>query len=491
MSSNPATPNILFIFTDQHRLSGVGCYGDTPCRTPNIDRLAAAGIRFENAYTVCPVCSPARGSIMTGLYPHSHGICSNIYNLGCSVHELIDSPTILSRRLQSTGYQCGYSGKWHLGEGSHGRFDLHNKASLPSDVGFKGQNFPGHGDGGFRYPEYKEYLNDCGLSHEVNRDVRANEVWPSGILSGPVESTVPYFLTQNTLDLMKDFSKNDDKPFFIWHNFWGPHSPYYVPEEFYNLYKDVDIPPWPNFDWKPAETSPCQVKTHPDRDKLTWDDWAEAIRYYYAFVSLIDCQIGRLLDYLDESGLAENTIVVFSADHGETLGSHGGLTDKGWHHFEEIQRIPMIIKIPEKFQSNPIVPGSTISRFVSLLDLYPSFLDYANAPDIDYKAQGSSLRPLLEKRETEWRDSIFIEFYGVNNLATSMVTVRCKDIKYGWNCSNIDELYDLNLDPSETINVISDPQYSAVLRELRRQMADWMRETQHPASHIYTRNLKI
>ena len=102
-------PNIIFILTDQHRLSGVSAYGETPCRTPNIDRLAAEGILFENAYTVYPVCSPARGTLQTGVYPHTHGITSNIHEVGCSVHELEDRPELLSRRLQAAGYGTGYT----------------------------------------------------------------------------------------------------------------------------------------------------------------------------------------------------------------------------------------------------------------------------------------------------------------------------------------------------------------------------------------------
>lgn len=485
MSLKVETPNILFILTDQHRLSAMGCYGDTPCKTPNLDKLAANGIRFANAYTACPVCSPARGSIMTGVYPHTHGICSNVYNLGNSVHELIDSPALLSRRLLSAGYQCGYSGKWHLGEGTEGRFGLNNKACLPRDVGFQGQNFPGHGDGGFRYPEYMEFLAENDYKHEVNApNERAGKVWPCGTLSGPTESTVPYFLTSNTIDLMDSFA-GKQQPFFIWHNFWGPHSPYYVPEEFYNLYKDIEIPPWPNFDWKPDIDAPCQAKRHPKADELAWEDWAAAIKYYYAFTSLIDDQVGRMLDYLDESGLADNTIVVFSADHGETLGSHGGLTDKGWSHFEEIQRIPLIIRMPEKYRAETLTPGTVVDEFASLLDLYPSFLDFAGAPELGYQTHGCSLAPLLEKREVTWRDSVFIEFYGVNNLAISMVTVRHGNIKYGWNCSNADELYDLEQDPNEICNLALEPEHEDTLKEMRRRLGDWMRDTSHPAFNMY------
>ena len=167
----PRPPNVLLIFTDQHRLSAVGCYGETPCRTPNLDRLAAGGVRFERAYTVCPVCTPARGSIMTGLYPHAHGMVCNTNNIGCSIQDLADKPMLLSRRLQSAGYRCGYSGKWHLGglDAGHpvpyySRLEPH---TLPRDVGFEGQNFPGHGGGGHQYTEYREYLKRNGLTRRV------------------------------------------------------------------------------------------------------------------------------------------------------------------------------------------------------------------------------------------------------------------------------------------------------------------------------------
>jgi arylsulfatase A-like enzyme len=230
-------PNILLILTDQHRLSAMGCYGETPCRTPNFDALAKDGIRFETTYTSCPVCSPARASIMAGLYPHQHGICSNVGNLGASVHELPDSPQLLSRRLLESGYRCGYTGKWHLGSASGKAFGTQLKPSLPKDLGFEGQNFPGHGGGGFNYPEYKEFLYSNGFSHEVTHldgvsyNVDCNGII-FGTLSGPVESTVPYYLTTHTIETIDKMTESED-PFFMWHNFWGPHGPYYVPESYF------------------------------------------------------------------------------------------------------------------------------------------------------------------------------------------------------------------------------------------------------------------
>ncbi|MGC9349321.1 MAG: sulfatase-like hydrolase/transferase [Anaerolineae bacterium] len=493
MPVQPERPNILLVFTDQNKLSAIGSYGDTPCQTPNLDRLAQTSTRFETAYTTCPVCSPARGTIMTGLYPHAHGICSNVHNLGSSVHELADRPELLSRRLQSAGYRCGYSGKWHLGTDQETIFGGANHPTLPRDVGFEGQQFPGHGGGGFRYPEYQAYLREHGYEHKVtqvdDRDVR---VASYSVLEGPTASTVPYFLAEHTIELIDGFAASGD-PFFIWHNFWGPHGPYFAPREFYELYRDVEMPEWPNYRWPArAINRPHQVKIHPQAESLTWDDWAEGIRHYYAFMTLIDQQIGRILAHLDATGLRDNTIIIFTADHGETLGTHGGLTDKGWHHFEEIQRIPMVIWLPEHLRQEGVGAGRVVSQWASLADVYPTILDYAGA-DLDADRHGRSLRPLLEDQPVDWRERIFVEFNGVNSLATSMVSVREGDLKYGWNCSNHDELYDLARDPYEINNLIDDPAYTGAVRHLREVLDDWMVATDYPipAVNMYRNSRRL
>jgi arylsulfatase A-like enzyme len=481
-------PNILFIFTDQHRLSAVGCYGETPCQTPSIDRLAETGLRFETAYTVCPVCSPARSTLMTGVYPHTNGVCSNVHDLGASVHELTDRPDLLSRRMQSLGYRCGYSGKWHLGTDRETAFGSYNQRTLPKDVGFSGQNFPGHGGGGFRYPEYQQYLAEHGWEHEVKRarDPEVDLFYRSiGILQGPIESTVPYFLAENSINLMEE-AREAEQPFFVWHNFWGPHGPYFATQDFYDRYADVEIPEWPNYRWPSrALNGPHQVKIHPYAEEASWEDWAEGLRYYYAFTSLIDSQIGRMIAYLDRTGLRENTIIIFTADHGETLGSHGGLTDKCWHHFEEIQRVPFVVWMPEKYYGEGLTPGDVLQEWVSLADVYPTILELAGAERESAERHGRSIVPLLKSQPVVWRDSIFVEFGGVNSLATSMVSVRKGGFKYGWNCSNRDELYDLDADRYETVNLIDDPRYADTVIKMRKLIEEWMIETQYPAIFMY------
>ena len=467
------TPNVLLFFTDQHRLSAVGAYGETPCRTPTLDRLAAEGVRFENAYTTCPVCSPARGTVMTGLFPHAHGVVSNVHNTGCNVNELPDQPGLLSRRLGAAGYACGYTGKWHLGTDATTAYGAPNTPSLPRTVGFEGQNFPGHGGGGHRYPEYQQYLADRGLTRTVKDwSEPARQVWPSGEEDCPVEATVPYFLAEHTIGLIDRF-RAEGRSFFIWHNNWGPHGPYYAPAEFIEPYRSVEIPPWPNADW-PARSipGPHHVKIHPDAERVTWVDWAAAVRYYYAFTTLIDAQIGRVIEHLDQTGALENTILIFTADHGETIGSHGGLADKGWHHFEEIQRIPWIVRFPDGRYA-----GTVIDPLVSLADLYPTICEMAGADCDADRLHGRSLLPLMADPACDWRDQVVVEFGGVNSGATTMRTLRTGRLKYGWNIANEDELYDLAADPHETVNLVRHPDYQDALADCRRRLRAWMHET--------------
>jgi arylsulfatase A-like enzyme len=479
-------PNIIVIMTDQHRLSAVGAYGETVCQTPHIDRLAREGVRFGTAYTSNPVCSPARATVMTGQFPHTHGITSNVHNLGCSVHELRDRPALLSRRLESAGYQLGYTGKWHLGTEMTQSFGIPNAPSLPRDVGFQGQNFANHGGGGFDYPAYRSYLEANGYAHRVKPwQEQTRHILPMGELEGTVESTVPYFLTQHTIEMADRFGEND-APFFIWHNFWGPHGPYFAPQEYVDRYRAVSIPEWPNYRWPSRGVAgPHHVKIHPDHERLTWADWEMALRYYYAFTTLIDEQIGRLVAHLASTGQLENTVVIFLSDHGETIGSHGGLTDKGWHHFEEIHRIPFVMRFPDGRAR-----GEVREALVSLTDLYPTVCDLAGAQWDGASTHGTSLLPLVNDAATPWRDAVVSEFGGVNSLAATMRTLRFGRYKFGYTCSGEDELYDLETDPWETQNLIHHPDHRAAAAACRRRLFEWMEETGDPARRLFQNRLR-
>jgi len=423
---------------------------------------------------------------MTGQYPNTHGITSNVHNIGCTINEIRDQPGLLSRRLQAAGYSLGYTGKWHLGTDSPTLFGSPNRPTLPKDVGFEGQNFPGHGSGGFGFQEYKAYLAANGFEHRVKPwSENTQNLWLMGELEGPVESTVPYFLTEHTISLIDRFRRRK-QPFFIWHNFWGPHSPYYASKEFIDSYREFEIPPWPNYDWPSRSIpGPHHVKIHPDHERLNWDDWAMAIRYYYGFTSLIDSQIGRIIHHLEGTGLIDDTIVIFAADHGETLGSHGGLTDKGWHHFDETHKIPLIIRFPDVQYR-----GRVMDDLVSLADLYPTILDLAGASWEQDSIHGESLIPLITGAKADWRDLIVTEFEGVNQLVYTQRTLRSGNLKYGYNCANEDELYDLSIDPHETRNLIHHPDYQQTADELRLRLDDWMRKTNDPIEWMFQNVLK-
>lgn len=467
--------NILLIMTDQHALSAVGAYGRTPCRTPHIDRLASEGVRFETAYTTCPVCSPARATVMTGRYPHAHGITSNVHNLGSSVHEIPDSPHLLSRRLEAGGYSLGYTGKWHLGTDVDAAYGGPNCPTLPKHVGFEGQNFPGHGNGGHKFQEFQEYLSERGLSRTLKEwDHETPRFIPAGEEVGGPEATVPYFLAEHTMSLIDSFSEKN-RPFFIWHNFWGPHGPYYAPTEAIDPYRDMPIPEWPNYRWPSRSIpGPHHNKISPLHEDLPWEAWQTLIRYYYAFAGHIDAQIGRIMERLRDRGLLEDTVVIFTADHGETLGTHGGLQDKGWHHFEETHRIPLIVR-------GPGCRGGIVRReFASLADVYPTILDLAGIAEPEADTHGRSLVPLAAGGNPEWRDVVVTEFGGVNQQATTMRTVRCGSLKYGYCASGPEELYDLDADPYETRNVINHPDYRERADDMRRRLLLWMQEHADP-----------
>ena len=493
-------PNILLLFTDQHRLSAVGAYGSTPCLTPNIDGLASEGVRFENVYTTCPVCTPARASIITGQLPHNHGMVQNIEDKYTPVHELSDGPNLLSRQLQRAGYKLGYTGKWHLGSKYTKKLNAPICPCLPKDVGFEGHNFPGHGNGGWNFPEFRNYLKLRGLEHKVKpwlestTPYRAQEY--GGILEQSLEGTVPYYLAENTIDMI-DHITNDGRPFFIWHNFWGPHSPYFVIEEYLDLYRNEEIPEWPNYRWPAREIQgPHQFSITPQLlwlgKDLKWEDWAMAIRYYYAFTTLIDGQIGRIIDHLRQRKILENTVVVFTADHGESLGDHGGIYNKGWTHFEETHRIPLIIKMPDAHASNRVV-----KELVSLADIYPTIMEMAGlqsytlppaAVPADYpyntavRPDGMSLMPLIRGNQVKWRKLVVSEFHGLYDNMCMMRTCRCGKYKYGYTFLGRDELYDLEQDPYEMNNLIDEPRYSDVLENLRMHLWEHMEQTNDSAA---------
>jgi arylsulfatase A-like enzyme len=476
-------------------ISTLGCYGSEICKTPNLDKLAEDGLVFNNAYTTCPVCTPARASIQTGLYPFKHGMQTNIYTRGCMIHELPDSPQLLSRQLQKQGYQIGYTGKWHLGFGDGCEDDPEyinhvnaapvfrdikvKKGSLPSDLGYYGDNFPGHGGGGESYNQYKEYLEQSSIKLEKKVIYEKYPVTEE-ILSG-VESTIPYFLTQQAITHMEHLGQGDS-PFFYMLNFWGPHEPYSVASEYVDMYRNINIPRWPTF--KENQTKKPKIhNAHRWVDQCSWEQYETFLKYYYASVTSIDAEIGRLIDYLKTNNLYDDTVIIFSADHGESLGIHNGLTDKSFFMYEEICKIPLIIKGVDVLARR----NQCEDRFISSCDFYSTVLEYAGVSKSKAERDGLSLLPIINGENTKWRDCVVTESSGLDFVLFTQRMIRFKNMKYVFNCSDTDELYDLEKDPYELKNFIEDEEYNNILIKMRELLAQWMEDNNDGLIERYKR----
>jgi len=485
-------PNILLIFTDQNRADMLSCYNpDSICQTPHLDAIAEQSTVFHEAYTVCAVCSPARASLQTGLYPHAHGVETNIYNRGCLVHELPDAEYLLSRRLSQAGYSAGYTGKWHLGEGGASAFDrvgglrstyAPQHSGMPTNLGYEGDDFPGHGGGGYKYPEYQEYLQANGLSFDVaDKDNYGGGHTTTGEVTSPLESTNEYYLVNQAIHYIDDFRERD-QPFCFQLNFWGPHEPFFAPTEFLDLYRHVEIPPWPNF----SETGGDKSSFHDRfrREDKPWSFWENSLRYYYGFMSSIDAQIGRLVAYLKENDLYDNTAIIFSADHGDSQGCHGGVENKSYHMYQETMRIPLFIKPPR--------PGSRrvdVNALVHTCDLYASMLDLAGLPiEICQEGAGRSLIPFVEGHSPDdWRQSLMSEGLSCTHALCSHRMIRHGHWKYVFYAAGTDELYDLKQDPWEVTNLIDRPEHQPKLKELQMLLLQSMTDSNDPLRLDYTR----
>jgi len=412
---------------------------------------------------------------------------TNIYCPGCRVNELIDSPRLLSRRLQSLGYSIGYTGKWHLGIGKHRAGDYEYKThyqnrnlvptrllsldgTLPSDVGYEDDDFPGHGEGGYRYQEFHDYSAKRGLSF------RADDYEKPGtgitytdfgtVTSGP-ESTNEHFITDRAIDLVERLGTRD-APFYLQLNYWGPHNPQYAPAEFLSVYDGESFDPWPSFDEVPVN----KPKIHNlfRRLELDWEVFQKFLRHYYAAISNIDAEIGRLIDYLRVHDQYDQTMIIFTADHGDSQGRHGNLENKAYHMYEETARVPLIVK-----PQGGVAGGQRSPAFTGTRDVYQRVLDAARDTS-ETPSDGLSWLPIVRGVvNCEWPDEVVTEGLGVMTALETQRMLRFGAYKYVFHDASIDELYDLHMDPDEINNLIDQANYRSVVREARDRLDRWMR----------------
>ena len=452
--------NILFLLTDQQRYDTLSCNNLSQCQTPVVDELAKNGFNFSYAYTPIALCSPARGSIMTGLYPHNHGQLTNTgdnFN-GVFDKNIIDKKT-WTKVLNDNGYLNGYIGKWHLPqEGDNSLWGL-NKWDL--------------------YRTYYDELKETGIkdfydyhgSHLMDSEwgVSNPPVWgKSGLSYDQMQET---WSANKTIDMIRDF-KDKNNPFMVMTSFKGPHWDYMVPEPYDTMYDPKSIEKWGNFDDPFIDKPEIQQKEilRWNAGHLTWKDWQGMIAAYWGYCTYIDHEIGRIINYLKEKNLYEDTIIIFSTDHGDMIGSHR-IFNKGFQMYEETHRIPLVIRIPGESNN-----GKKIESFVSHVDLFKTICDLAEINEND-ENDGFSLKNLIKGDNANSRDSIFAEFHGYEPCLTSIRMVRTKKWKYVYNPFSIDELYDMESDPHEIHNLAPRIGHRAVLVRMKERMIDWMRST--------------
>jgi len=471
-------PNVLVIMQDQLRYDLVA--GDL-CATPNLDRLRAEGRSFTNAYTPTAMCGPARSSLLTGRYPHGHGVLNNVSGAEAINRNLPHDVPTVAEMLSSAGYRTGFVGKWHVGvedqADARGFGDVRlddtqtwNFAPDPADrTGAEyvqwARSFPLDSPETFHTcpPAPHPRLADRFPRRPVplySQEVVPDEVLPAkGVLDHSIELLAKY--------------AGGDVPFFLIASFLEPHWPYILPEKYATMYDPADIPPWPNFadDYTGKPGANAALREHFGVTELTWDDWAPIVAHYLGMVTFVDDLVGRLLDTLDELGLAGNTVVLATADHGDMAGSHG-LFNKGPVMYEEAYRIPFI------WRGKGVTAGES-DAFTGLIDVCPTVLDMAGvaAPD---GMHGRSLGAVLTGDEAGWRDAIMCEFHGDEFGLYSQRMIRKGPHKLIYNSHDVRELYDLDADPAELHNLAYEPSHRQLRLDLEADLYELMADSDDP-----------
>ncbi len=417
-------PNILFFFTDQQRADTVGCYGNTLGLTPNLDAMASEGVRFEHAFTAQPVCGPARSTLQSGVYPTRTGCYRNGIPLP------LDTRTI-AHELRDSGYEVGYIGKWHLA--GRGTYDP--------------QWVPAERRGGYR---------DFWLGADLL------EFSSSAYGGGYYDADNAFVLftgfrvdsqTDHVIEYLR--SRDGERPFFLFLSYLEPHhqnnlNRYVAPEGYAARYTEYPVPP--------------------DLVEHHQGDWQTNLPDYYGICANIDENLGRIRAELERLGMADNTIIIYTSDHGSHFRTRNAEYKRSCH--EASIRVPMVA-------CGPGLPaGVVIEDLVSLVDLPPTVLSLAGTP-VPEHYDGRSLVPLIAGTAVDWPDDVFVQ------ISESQVgrAVRTARWKYGvtapdgngWNDASAmryqeQYLYDLQADPYEQNNLVADPALASVREELRERL---------------------
>lgn len=444
--------NVLFIASDDLN-NHLGGYGHPLVKTPNLDRLMRRGMRFDRAYTQFPLCSPSRSSLMTGRRPDVTGV----YDLTTHFRAKLPDIVTLPQMFRNNGYFAARVGKiYHYG--------------VPGQIGTSGLDDP---------PSWEKFVNPRGRDKDEEGLLR--NLTPTRGLG----AALAFLKAEGTddeqtdgkvaIETIKLLEENRDKPFFIAAGFYRPHCPYIAPKKYYDFYP-LDKIVLPN-------EPPDHLKNVPDAAFFTKPPFLglneaerrEAIQAYYASITFMDAQVGRVLDALERLKLADNTIVVFWSDHGYLLTEHGQWMKQSL--FEESARIPLIIVAPATKAK-----GRATARTVEMLDIYPTLADLCGlqAPaDLD----GRSLRPLLDNAQAPWDKPAYTQVMrGPQDKRFMGRSVRTEKWRYTeWDEGRQGvELYDHGKDPHEYRNLANNPAYAKTVEELKRLLRSSNAQAFHP-----------
>jgi len=480
MSVEIGPPNVLLLLNDHQAYYRHGWDGGVRPQIPAFERVARSGMRFDTAYTPTALCVPARRSLWTGLYPHNHGLMTNNDNAPEKDGRCLFHP--LSRH----GYRQYYYGKWHNGH------------THQFDHGCEGFSMAGYGHA-YRAEAYRAYCEEHRIpparaflettleeNEPIETELGLDELGMAsksvGRLTTPTESHEAFFLSRLACDRLKQL-KTAPTPWFMVVSFWGPHRPFLPSSEFASQYKPQDIGRYRSLDIDLASRPESYRFEHNhglcdeahrlrQPNPFPWSRWQHDLARSYAHVTMVDQAAARILDALESCGLARNTVVIASADHGDAIASHGGHATKGPYMVEETYRIPLAIRWPGR-----VPPRARNTSLVSLLDLAPTILEMAGT-GFDHAVDGRSLVPLLLGKTDRVRSALLCEFNGLNDRPgfrdyPARMVVK-EGLKYvATQDSDIDELYDLRRDPYALHNLAGDPAHRAtqldMIEELQRQ----------------------
>jgi len=422
--SSKAPTNVVFILTDDQGIWAAGCYGNPEIRTPNIDRLAKTGIRFENFFVATPVCSPSRATLFTGRIPSQHGVHDWIRggNVDPGAIRYMEGETAYTDLMAQHGYTCGMSGKWHLGDSRHSQF-------------------------GFTH----WFVHQRGGGPYYNAPM---------VREGKLVTETGYITDLITDDALEFVEANADETFYLSVHYTAPHSPWVDnhPREIVDSYENCafdSCPQEPKHPWAKGGQ-----RCHGNR---------ECLKGYFASVTAMDTDVGRILDRLEELGLRDKTLIAFISDNGYSCGHHGFWGKGNGTHprnmYENSIKVPFIASQPGRLPAAHVTDA-----MVSAYDFLPTLLDYVGLPLPEGRnLPGKSFLPILEGKSDRHNDQVVIfDEYGPVRM------IRTTEWKYTYrHPDGPHDLYYLSEDPDERQNLIDDPRQAATIRDLKAEMDAW------------------